>query len=799
MLQHYFKIAIRNLWKNKVFSVINILGLTIGLTCCLLMAFYIRYETSYDQFQEKGDRIARVIMEYSFSGSVNKGNYTSTKVAPSFKKHFAEVEDAVRMSAGSISVVKYDEKLFVEEQFLFADSTFFNLFSFKLLRGSPMDALSGPNKVILNSTTAKKYFGSTDPIGKTINVGSNATPYQVTGIAEDCPTNSQIKFDLLASFSSLGANQEETYFNANYTTYLLLKNKAAIAGLQAKIPGFMKKEMAAVATGSDYITFELEPYQKVHLYSPYDGFEPNNSISYIYIIGAVALLILLIAGFTYINLSTARSMERAKEVGIRKVSGAHNKQIFFQFIGESVILSVISLLLSFILVILLLPSFNNLADKQISISVLWSPFTLLFSLSVILCISLFAGSYPALVLAALKPVKVLKGVFKNTGSALWLRKSLIVFQFVISSFLLISTFIIQKQLYYIQHKKLGYNREHVIVLPMDQKILSNLESIKTRLKTIPGVENVSRAVNAPTNIVGGYSMRSDAMPATTNIMVNANPVDEDFVKTTGLQILTGADFIPQDVKDVANAKEFKNAIHHFILNESAAKALGWSPEEAIGKKMFLGDNRPGFVKAVVRDFHFTSLHKAIKPLVLFTEPRGNVLLVKVSGNNLSQTIASLKTSWQTAVPHRPFDYHFLDDDYNKLYQSELRTGKVLNIFVAIAVLLAAAGLFGLSAYAAQQRTKEFGIRKVLGAGVFSLVTLLTKDFAKMVALACLLAFPIAWYAMHKWLEDFTYRIDITWWVFALSGAAMLFIAVITVSLQAIKAAMINPVVSLKTE
>lgn len=289
------------------------------------------------------------------------------------------------------------------------------------------------------------------------------------------------------------------------------------------------------------------------------------------------------------------------------------------------------------------------------------------------------------------------------------------------------------------------------------------------------------------------------MPEATNIMVTANPVDEDFVKTTGLQLLTGTDFTQQDVRDISEATDFKDITHHFILNESAAKALGWSPEEAIGKKMFLDNHRPGFVKAVIRDFHFTSLHKAIKPLVLFTEPRGNVLLVKVSGNNLSQTIASLKTTWQTAVSHRPFDYHFLDDDYNRLYQSELRTGKVLNIFVAIAVLLAAAGLFGLSAYSAQQRTKEFGIRKVLGAGVFSLVALLTKDFAKMVILACLLAFPIAWYTMHKWLEDFTYRIDITWWVFALSGIVMLLIAVITVSLQAIKAAMINPVVSLKTE
>jgi len=799
MIQHYFKIAIRNLWKNKVFSAINITGLTIGLTCCLLMAFYIQYELNYDGFQAKGDRITRVIMEYSFGGSVSKGNYTSTKVAPSFKKNFPEVEDAVRMSGGRSTVVKYEEKLFVETQFLFADSTFFNIFSFTLLRGNPKEALSGPNKVILGSTAAKKYFGSADPIGKIINIGSSAIPYQITGIAEDCPTNSQIKFDFLASFSSLGVNQEISYYEANYTTFLLLKNKEAIAGLQAKIPGFMKKEMATQTSGNDYVTYELEPYKKIHLYSPYDGFEPNNSITYIYIIGAVALLILVIACFTYINLSTARSMERAKEVGIRKVSGAYNKQIFFQFIGESVVLSFISLVLSILLVILLLPPFNNLADKQIGMAVLWSPFSLLFSLSVIICISLLAGSYPALVLAGLQPVKVLKGVFKNTGSALWLRKSLIVFQFVISSFLIISTFIIQKQLYFIQHKKLGYDREHVVVLPMDQKILSNIQSVKTQLKAIPGVENIARAVNAPTDIKGGYNMRSDAMPEDAQVMVNGNPVDEGFVKTTGLQILTGTDFTEQDVKDVVDAKEQKDKIYHFILNESAAKALGWTPGEAINKKMFLGNHRPGRVKAVVKDFHFTSLHKAIRPLILFNDTWSSVLLVKVSGNNLPQTIASLQATWKTAVPHRPFDYHFLDDDYNKLYRSELRTGKVLNIFAMIAVLLAAAGLFGLSAYATQQRTKEIGIRKVLGAGIFSLVALLTKDFAKMVALASIMAFPVAWYLMHKWLQDFTYRIDIGWWIFAAAGLLMVCIAVVTVSLQAIKTAMINPVKSLKTE
>ncbi|MGN6402263.1 MAG: ABC transporter permease, partial [Flavisolibacter sp.] len=318
MVKHYFTIAWRNLWKNKVFSLINVVGLAIGLTCCLLMTLYVRHELSYDDFQTKGDRIARVIMEYSFSGAVSKGNFTSTKVAPSFKRNFPEVESAVRMGQYA-RVVRYDDKLFNEKRFLYADSSFFDLFSLPLLKGSPKEALSGPNKVVLTATTAKKYFGNTDPIGKTVKIGSSGADYLITGIIEDCPSNSQLKFDFLASFSSLGVNQEETYWDANYTTYLLLKDKSSIASLQAKIPAFMKKEMSTEVNGNDYVTYWLEPFKSIHLYSEYGGFEPNNSITYVYVVSGIAVLMLLIACFTYINLSTARAMERAKEVGVRKV------------------------------------------------------------------------------------------------------------------------------------------------------------------------------------------------------------------------------------------------------------------------------------------------------------------------------------------------------------------------------------------------------------------------------------------------------------------------------------------------
>jgi putative ABC transport system permease protein len=798
MIKHYFKTALRNLGKSKAFSFINILGLTVGLTCCLLMVLYIRHELSYDDFQKNGDRMARVIMEYSMGGSVMKGNFTSTKVAPAFKRNFPEVEQAVRMY-NATRVVRYQDKLFDEKSFMYADSTFFDMFSFKLLKGNPQYALSGPNVVVFTRSAAKKYFGNDDPIGKTIKVGSTETDYQVTGVIEDCPSNSQIKYDFLASFSSLGVTQEDTYWDANYTTYFLLKDKNSIASLQSKIPGFMKKEMATTMTGGDYINYKLEPFKSIHLHSPYAGFEPNSSITYIYIIGIVALLILAIACFTYVNLSTARSMERAKEVGIRKVSGAYKKQIFWQFIGESMILSVISLLLSFGLAALLLSSFNHLADRQLSLSSMFSPFIIGFSLLIILCISLAAGSYPALILSGFQPVKVLKGAFKNTGSGLWLRKTLIIFQFAISAFLIVATFIIQNQLHYIQTKNLGYNKDHIVVLPLDQKMTAILNTIKSEFKMNPDVLSLTKANNEPINIVSGYSMSREDQVGKGGITVNANVVDEDFIKTIGATIIAGTDFTEQDSKDVLEPTEQDKKKYHYILNESAAKALGWTPEEAIGKKMFLGEQRPGVVKGVVKDFNFSSFHDPIKPLVLFNEPWGGSLLVKLSGKHLPQTLAFLESKWKQLIQHRPFEYRFLDDDYNKLYQSEIRLGKVLNIFATIAILLAALGLFGLSAYSIQQRTKEIGIRKVLGASVPNVITLLSKDFLSLVIVASIIAFPIAWWVMNRWLQDFVYRVSIGWWIFLIAGIIAVIISLLTVSFLAVKAAVANPVNSLRSE
>lgn len=793
MFKNYFKTVLRNLIKNKSFSLINITGLATGLTCCLLLTLYLQHELSFDRFHSKGERIARVIMDYKIGGSGSKGNFTSTKVLPAFKANFPEVEDGVRMSPTS-RLVKYDEKAFIEKNFLYADSTFFNLFDFKLLQGNAAEVLKAPMMVVITKSTAQKYFNNENPVGKSILIGSQQDNYLVTGVTEDCPSNSQLKFDFLASFSSFGPAQTDVYWNANFTTYLLLNNKNSFATLQSKIGPFMKKEFADQKDVS--VNFELEPFNKIHLFSPYDAITPNNNIVYVYIIIGVALLILIIACFTYINLSTARSVERAREVGIRKVSGAHRLQVFMQFISESLIITTVSLLISVVAAWFLLPSFNNLAQTGLQFNNIIQPEVISVSLLLVLIIAVLAGSYPAIVLSKFQPVKVLKGSFKNTASGNWLRKSLIVFQFAVSVILIISAIVIKNQLQFIQNKKLGYDRSHVVVMSIDQKLIEKIDLVKSELLSNPDILAVSKAYETPVKINGGYNMSGTDLSKTMG--VTANPVDEDYIKATGMEIIAGTQLTKQDVTDASKDDYTKNYFH-FILNESAAKALGWKAEEAIGKKMYLDETRPGEVKAVVKDFHFASLHNPIGPVVLFPGGWGNTLIVKTSGNNLKQTLAFIETKWKALSPHRPIDYRFMDEDYQKLYDTEMRTGKVFNIFSIIAILLACIGLFGLSAYAAKQRIKEIGVRKVLGASVVQIIGLLSASFLKLVFVSFIIAAPVTWLMMNKWLQGFSYRTDLVWWIFGAAGLLSLVIAFVTVSVQAVKAAAANPVKSLRTE
>jgi putative ABC transport system permease protein len=793
MIRNYFKIAWRNLVRNKAFSFINIAGLAFGLTCCLLLVLYLQHELSYDRFHSKADRIVRVIMDYKIGDGGSKGNFTSSKVFPEFKRKFPEVVDGVRMS-GTQRLIKYQEKIINEKDFLYADSTFFNVFDFKLISGNKEDVLKAPQMAVITKSTARKYFGVENPVGKTILVSSRQEPYLITGVTEDCPANSQIQFNMVASISSFGPLQEERYSDANYTTYLLMNSSESLMPLQKKINGLMKEENAK--DSSWQLNFELEPFTKVHLYSPYDAFTPNSNILYIYMVMGVALLILIIACFTYINLSTARSTERAKEVGIRKVSGAFRAQLFWQFISESLIVTTIALLVSYILMFALLPSFNSLAGTALHSEAFISPAILLVTGAFVVVVAVLAGSYPALMLSGFQPVKVLKGAFKNTASGTALRKGLIVFQFVISAFLIISTFIIKEQLQFIQKKKLGYIKENVVILDVDGKIMEKMDLVKKELLTIPSVKGVSAAYESPVLIKGGYNM-SGADPS-RQMGVSANPVDDNYIPVTGLEIVAGANLTRQDILD-ATKEDYSKNYYHFVLNESAVKALGWKPSEAIGKKMYLGESRPGEVRAVIKDFHFASLHSKIEPLVLFPGGWSNILLIKTAGSNMSSALTGVEKKWKELAPHRPFAFRFMDEDYQRLYESEMRMGKVFNLFAGLAVLLACLGLFGLSAYAARQRIKEIGVRKVLGASVPQIGLLLSTGFVKLVGIAFLIATPLAWLVMDKWLQQFSYRATIGWWMYAVAGALTVLIALLTVSFQAIKAASANPVKSLRSD
>lgn len=792
MLQNYFKIAWRNIIKNPSFSLNNVVGLGVGISSCLMMIMFIRHELSYDQFHSKKDRIVRVIMEYSFGESEpTKGNFTSTKVLPSFRRNFAEVENGVRM-ADVNRVVNYGEHLFNEEGFVFADSTFFQVFDFKLLQGNARQVLDKPKQIVITASMAKKYFGNTDPVGKALLISSNREPYLVTGVSVDPPANSQIKFDFVASLSSLGTAQEETYFEANDYTYLLLKDASSIATLQAKIKPFMAKEMSKES--KTYINYLLEPLTSVHLHSPYSGFEANSDIKYIYMVGGVALLVLLIACFTFINLSTARSVERSKEVGVRKVVGAVKGQLFWQFISESSVICFISCLLSIALVGISLPYFNQLSNKSLSFSEVGSPVVISSLIGILLVISLLAGSYPALVLSNFKPIKVLKGSFKSSNSGNGLRQSLIVFQFFISTFMIACTIVVNSQLNFIQNRNMGYNREQVIVTTIDSKILEKMEAMKNELKENPNILHISLTNFTPVKIPGGYTMSNGNQDKALN--TRGNNIDHEYVKVNGLKLVTGEDLNLQDLLDATREKD---PYFHFLINESAAKLLGWNAQEAIGKRMFLGDGRPGEVKGVLRDFNFASLHNTIEPLVLYPANFGRTMLIKTKAVDMQQTLSFIAQKWKVIAPHRPLEYHFMDDDFQKMYEAETRIGKVFSVFSVITIVLACLGLFGLSSYVIRQRMKEIGIRKVLGASIQQIIFTLSGSFIRLVFISFLITIPLVWYLMSLWLEDFAYRIDVEWWMFGIAGILSIAVTFATVSYQAIKAALVNPVKSLKTE
>jgi putative ABC transport system permease protein len=794
MIKHYFKIALRNLGRHKLLSGINILGLAIGIACCLLIALYVFHEKSYDRFHKNADRIVRATMELSYNGNVTKVAVTGTKVLPEFKRVFPEVEDGVRLYPVT-AIVEYDNKLFQEKKFVYADSTLLNIFSFPLLQGDPLKALAGPNQLIVTESTAEKYFGNENALGKIIRV-NNDKDYVVTGVARDCPANSQIQFNVVGSWSSLTdpVFNVESWFDASHYTYLLLKKPGMHKALEAKINAYFKSQNKDYGvSGKNYLSIPVQPLTDVHLNAVVEGgLEPGGDYRYVYIFSGVALLILVIACANYVNLTTARAVERAREVGVRKVAGASRKQLFTQFIGESMLTVLAALLISLVMVRLFLPAFNMIAAKQLTLDSLLRPATLTALGIILFSIGFFGSLYPALVLSGFNPIKVLKGNIRTGFSGIRFRQSLIVVQFFISVVLIVSTLVIRGQLSYIQNKKLGYDNDHVVVLRGDESVIKKINTVKTELLNNPNILGVSTCNQTPTFIPGKYNLSLDGK----EMIIAGVRVDKDFIRTMGMNIKSGTDFTKAE-EEAAFA--ITDTIQRpVIINETAARSFGWTNDNAVGKKIsFQGRN--SIVKGVIGDFHYTSMHEAISPFIIFLSNDISKILVKVSSHELPRTILYMEKKWSELAPHLPFEYEFLDDQFSKLYSAETRTGKIFYAFALMAIGLACLGLLGLVTFATHQRTKEIGIRKILGASVQGIIALLSKDFLKLVGIATLIAVPVAWWVMNKWLQDFAYRISIQWWVFLIAGCIAVVIALLTISFQAVKAAFSNPVKSLRTE
>jgi len=800
MLKNYFKTAWRNLVNHKVYSILNVLGLSIGIACCILIGLYVSNELSYDRFHANASRLVKATTEYTVNGTKHQIGTTASMEGPRFAAAFPQIESYVRIRSRDPYVVRYGEKTFVEQKFYFADSTFFTLFSFPLIEGNARTSLDAPNKIVISQSMEKKYFGDAMALGKLLLVGGTKT-YVVSGVAKDAPVNSQIKFNFIASYASLPDANSPNWETEIYTTYFLLHDPKDKTALEKDIAVYMKSQKDVALNGNDYIIYHLEPLTNVHLYSSLAGLEPNGNIAYIYILVAVALLILCIACVNYTNLATAQSVSRVSEIGIRKVLGSAKWQLFLQFIGESLLLNFIAFILAVVLAIFTLPFFDQLIERPLSRDVLLNPIAAGLMLLLFILISFASGAYPSFILSNAKLIKVLKSGFSFSGSGSGLRKSLIVFQFIVSVFLIISTTIIFQQLSYIQHKDLGYEKDHLIVLPVDGIMRADYQQIKEAMERVPGVTSVSCGAQEMTNIVWGDALRTSPNAAATPLFVTVSPTDIDFVRTTSVKIIAGNDFTLADWKQLDSANRNRDRHTSYMLNESAVKALGWKPDQAIGRTLYLNFNK-GVVKAVVKDFHFAPLQDPIKPLVIFLDSGYNHIYqcyARISGQNIPSTLQALNNTWRIYVPHRPFQFHFLDDNYEMLYHNEQQTAKIFSTFSTLAIVLACLGLFALTGYITTQRGKEIGIRRVLGAEVMQIVILIAKDFVLLVAIASLVAFPVAWLSMNTWLQGFAYRISIGWWVFAIAGLFAMSLALLTISIQAIKASLANPVKNLRTE
>lgn len=795
MIKNYLIIGFRSLRKHRFYSLINISGLALGLAACLLLVAWVTHELSYDEFHTNANRIYRSSLEYSFGGQTAKTAVSPTALLPLLERNFPEVESGVRLynpARWNPFVIRKGENVFQEEKFFYADSTFFQVFSFALLHGNPREALTNPNTVILTQSMAKKYFGDEDAMGKTIQV-NNKTEYLVTGIIEDIPSNSLLQFDFIGSFSSLNASKEQSWWSANYETYVLLSPSTDMAALTTKTEALVKKEVGSELTDpGDFVKYNFILLTDIYLRSEMNESVKVSDIKYIYIFSSIAFLVLLIACVNYINLATARAADRAKEVGIRKVVGALRNQLFFQFIGESLIITFLALATALLIAKLSLPSFDAITGRVFAGQMIFSPMFIGGSIIISLLIAFVAGAYPSLTITSFRPVQVLKGNFKTSGKGIWLRQSLVVFQFSVSIILIIGTLVVLQQLDFIQNKKLGFEKENTIMLPLDSKTKEVYDQLKAEVLREGIGSYVARATESPTLIGGGYSITLEGSANNTGMIVTAMSVDPEFIPALEMELASGRNFNEVDAERVKSDTSYA-----FILNESALHELSLENEKAIGARISL-NGRKGQIIGVVKDFHYTPLQKRIAPLVLFNQESDlNYIFIKLKPGK--ESLSQLEKICKTLTPHRPFEYVFLNEQYNTLYDNEQRMGKIISAFSFLTIVIACLGLLGLVSFSAAQKTKEIGVRKVLGATATNIVFLITKEFIKLVIISIAIGLPIAYWMMDQWLNDFAYKTNIGLTPIILSACIAVAIALATASYHAVKAALLNPANTLRNE
>jgi putative ABC transport system permease protein len=793
MFKNLLTVALRNFKRDKWYSLLNILGLTIGITFSLFLIFYIRDELSYDRYNEKADRIAR-IGSYIKEADKPTMNWTSTQfpLGPTLKKDYPEVEETVRFVDNGKQLYKKGDLSFYEEKVYYADSNVFKVFTYPFIQGDPQTALVAPKSIVLTETVAQKFFGKRSALGQSI-LDSKGDVFRITGVIRDIPYHSHFRFNMLVSASTLDKNFGNNWGSFNYFTYVLLRPHTDAAAFEKKLLPMYDKYMAPIfAKFNVKVRYAVQPISYIHLHSDFQG-EPEDlgSMSYIYIFAAVAFFMLLIACINYMNLTTARSARRAKEIGIRKVTGSTKPQIMAQFLIESTATALFALLLSMGLVALLLPTFNSLSGKSISFHALMEPGIFLILLAIVLFVGLVGGSYPALYLSKFDPIHILKGNLSKGSSNVTLRRVLVVTQFSIAMIMLICTIIVYRQLSYLRNVDLGFDQARVatITVNSNRDVRSQILAFRNEMRKDPRILSISTAQAVPGQDVSFNLFSVQTQKGYQDQGINCYAVDEDYFKTLGIQLKKGRGFSgPEDT------------LHSIIVNENMVSFFGW--DNPIGKRVkFPGDTTNRFfeVVGVVKDFNQKSLYNPIAPLLLFYRANSEIIQLKVDGAAIPEAIASMQKTWRSSFPDLPFEYTFLDQSFNSQYAADQRRGQLFTAFSVLTVLITCLGLLGLIAFTTQQRQKEISMRKIMGAGIGQIVTLITRNFVALVGISCLIAFPVAWLFMDKWLKIFPYKLGLSPTPFLMAALGVLCITLLTVIFHTMRAALANPSKSLRAE